>query len=58
MQPICLGSAQFLEASSKWVVGILGLLCLLCSVKLFFSLPPLKDLLSLLGGVFASKPVD
>ncbi len=39
MQPICLGSAQFLEASSKWVVGILGLLCLLCSVKLFFLFP-------------------
>lgn len=55
---MCSPFAQFLEASSKWVVGILGLLCLLCSVKLFFSLPPLKDLLSLLGGVFASKPVD
>jgi hypothetical protein len=39
VQPICLGSAQFLEASSKWVVGILGLLCLLLLCEAFFSSP-------------------
>ncbi len=59
MQPICLGSAQFLEASSKWVVGLFGfaLFALFCCVKLF-SLPPFEGSSFPLGGVLASETVD